>query len=546
MKTGGRKPPQVRILPSALQPDDKKVHGATRRVPFVIRGSVGVVVLVLPLLAGCLAPAVVDPQSSAEDAGIRFPTTGDPFGSLLCKGDTLLQILDARGPDAGCNWKATHDSGPAAEVSIAVNPLDPLNLVGGSKDFSLGEDTRCGKYNVWSGVYVSHDGGRTWAHSLLPGHPKDSRKTALSDYACGSDPVIVFGPEGNVYYASIHSTDDPAEAPPVPQLGPVWGGSGLNAALVVTRSRDGGSTWDDPVMLQSREHAGIYDKEWIAADPQSGRVYVSYFDVDTGGLYVQRSDDEAQTWTTPVEVAKPGSGPEGPTNVQFAQVGVGSGGLVHFMYVALRDGAYPASIYHRTSADAGVTWSEPVLAASFVPPLDLGVAHKYRVVGMPALAVDAQSGSAYIAYPNRLEPFQGHGGDSDIYVVASKDGGKTWQAPTRVNDDLLGPQNDQWMPAVAVGPDGTAHVTWIDYRDDPAGQFAHIRYSWSPDGGRTWSPNARLTDVPFDGTGGYHQSGSGTIGDYMGLAASSTSVTAFWADTREGRNDVFAAIIPAK
>ncbi|MCA1812802.1 MAG: hypothetical protein LC624_02490 [Halobacteriales archaeon] len=50
--------------------------------------------------------------------------------------------------------------------------------------------------------------------------------------------------------------------------------------------------------------------------------------------------------------------------------------------------------------------------------------------------------------------------------------------------------------------------------------------------------------MPFDGTGGYHRSGSGTVGDSMGLAATRDGVHAIWADTRNQRNDLFSAFLP--
>ena len=102
------------------------------------------------------------------------------------------------------------------------------------------------------------------------------------------------------------------------------------------------------------------------------------------------------------------------------------------------------------------------------------------------------------------------------------------------------------MVGVAGAAPGHAQPPVAPQRiDDPAGQSAYIYYAFSKDGGKTWSKNARVSDVPFDGTGGYHQSGSGTIGDYMGLAVSAKAVHPFWADTRNARNDVFAAVIPA-
>lgn len=502
--------------------------------------------LAAPVLAGCIGLSDDEVSTNAAREALTIPGAPEPFQFLLCEGDELVPLSGDH--TAGCNPRATHDSGPAAEVSLAVNPLDPLNLVGGSKDFTLGEDERCGVYNVWSGVYTSFDGGRTWAHQLLPGHPGDERETALSAYACGSDPVLAFGPDGTVYYSSIHLTVDPAAGPPVPQLGPLWGGDTVNAGIAVTRSLDGGVTWQDPVVHGHKEgpEAGIFDKQWLAVDPADGTVYVTYIDTGEGRFYVQRSDDGGLTFTEPILIFEPEDSLFPLAGPQFGQVVVDWEGTVHFTYWFTDDDGSTAGIWHRSSTDRGETWSERHPVAPYFPVFDLEFTHKYRIVPNPALAVDPTDGTLYVSYPFYAGPPNAPSGSLDVFVARSSDGGVTWSEPVRVNDDLVSPLNGQWMQAIAVGPDGKVHMTWLDHRKDPTGQFAYVYYASSTDQGATWSVNARVSDVPFDGTGGYHQSGSGTIGDYMGLAVSDLAVHPFWADTRDERNDVYAAIIPAR
>lgn len=490
-------------------------------------------VVAFVIAAGCLGV-------SPPGADALVPRAPAPFEFLLCEGDALVKLGEPREPS--CNWRATVDSGPATEVHVAVNPRNPLNLVGGSKDFSLGEDSRCGKFNVWSGVYVTFDGGRSWNHSLLPGHPGDDRRTALSDYACGSDPVIAFGPDGTAYYASIHLTlGEPGDLPP--QTAPVTGYNAVNSSVAVTRSRDGGRSWDDPVILAARDDGTILDKEWMAVDASTGAIFVTY--IDNGVLVVQRSDDRGATWTDAATIVASGDWPDKPSQVQFGQVVVAPDSVVHFTFWGSVWGTDASSIWASRSEDRGESWSAPVRVAPFYPVFDLEVSHKYRIVPNPAMAVDASSGALYVTYPFYVGPPAAPGGNLDVYLVRSTDGGASWSAPVRVNDDLPSATNGQWMPALAVGPDGTVHATWLDSREDPRGQFARAFYSFSRDGGASWSPNAAVGDVAFDGTGGYHQSGAGTIGDYMGLAASELAVTAFFSDTRDGRNDVFAAIVPS-
>ncbi|MHB8605936.1 MAG: hypothetical protein ACYDCK_11845 [Thermoplasmatota archaeon] len=508
--------------------------------------------LATPILAGCLAVPPKAPATNVSTNLPPLPAGAAPFSQLVCVGNVLAPLAGDHAKD--CNYRASAPpAGPGAEVSIAVNPKDPSNLVGGSKDFTLPKPG-CYMYNVWSGVYVSHDSGRTWNHSLLPGYPGDARKTALSDYECASDPVVTFDKDGVVYYTSLAYTSDQTKNPPVPQLEPLSSGN-LKMGLTVTRSLDGGNTWQDPVLLTSRDASGGLDKQWIATDPENGDIYVSCIDTGTQQFYVQRSSDHGVPWSKPdSEVDTNANDQTSPIPRQFGQIAVGPGHLVYFTYFSSAEETATVAVYEKSSSDFGATWSAARHVADFIPPLDFtGAEHKYRMVGNPALAVDAASGLAAVVFPSRLgADSQTVSGDSDIYVATSTDGGKTWRAPIKVNDDTTPagaastPTNEQWMPAIAIGPDGTIHATWLDYRDDPQGQFAYVYYAFSKDGGKTWSKNARVSDVAFDGTGGYHQSGCPCfIGDYMGLAVDAHAVYPFWADTRFGRNDVFAAIMPA-
>lgn len=494
------------------------------------------ILLALTAVAGCVAPTA-DVREPASVATV--PITGSPFENLLCEGERLLPLAEAREPV--CNAKVTQE-GPAAEVHLVASPLDPMLLVGGAKDFRLPDDPRCGKHSVWSGTFRSTDGGRTWETGLLPGYPGDTRVTALSDYACGSDPVLAFAPDGTLYYASLQFSLRPGEDPLVPQLAPFLGYPDDGAAVAVTRSVDGGLTWDDPVIVAKAD--ALLDKEWITVDPVTHDVHVSYF-TSEADLVVQSSRDRGATWGPPVMLLEGSDVP--PRQGQFAQIAATADGVIHFMSWSAGDSLL-SGLIHRASTDRGATWSAPVQVAAWAPVIDGGFLHPYRVVTLPTLVAHPTEPILHVVYPGPVQHTAAPRAeaDLDVFVVSSKDGGATWGPSVRINDDLVGPTNSQWMPAAIVGPDGTLHVTWIDYREDPQGSLARIYYARSTDDGATFTPNVPVSDVAFDGEGGYHQNGGGTIGDYMGLAVTPLALHPFWADTRDGQNDVFSAILPAR
>lgn len=81
----------------------------------------------------------------------------------------------------------------------------------------------------------------------------------------------------------------------------------------------------------------------------------------------------------------------------------------------------------------------------------------------------------------------------DILVARSDDGGATFFAPLRVNDDpgLAG----QEYQDLAVLPDGTIALVWLDERDAPpeCPNQKEVYFTLSTDGGRTFAPNLALT-----------------------------------------------------
>ncbi len=80
-------------------------------------------------------------------------------------------------------------------------------------------------------------------------------------------------------------------------------------------------------------------------------------------------------------------------------------------------------------------------------------------------------------------------GDAVLFAIStSDDRGREFGDPIPMEASLE--NADQWSPAVAVGPDGTIHVVWQERSrtdDTPGGPYWEIRYSFSIDGGLSWS-----------------------------------------------------------
>jgi hypothetical protein len=161
------------------------------------------------------------------------------------------------------------------------------------------------------------------------------------------------------------------------------------------------------------------------------------------------------------------------------------------------------------STDGGWTFGTDRVLTPLTGGWDIPVPGIERHNGMPVTATDLSNGkdkgSVYINYIDERN------GDTDVFLLASRDGGKTWAAPVRVNDDPKGAaQMFTWM---AVDPvDGSVNVVFHDRRG-LSGTMTGLTMARSIDGGRTFV-NHRLPVEPFDCC-----ARSNFLGDYNGIDA---------------------------
>jgi hypothetical protein len=116
----------------------------------------------------------------------------------------------------------------------------------------------------------------------------------------------------------------------------------------------------------------------------------------------------------------------------------------------------------------------------------------------PTLAV-APDGALHVGWTGRVEAAGGHA--SNLYLSTSRDGGRSFASPVKVNDDQK--PGVHGMHSLAVSAGGRVNVAWLDERNvapPPAdggagGKHGHkesnreVFFASSADGGRTFSPN---------------------------------------------------------
>jgi hypothetical protein len=177
------------------------------------------------------------------------------------------------------------------------------------------------------------------------------------------------------------------------------------------------------------------------------------------------------------------------------------------------------------SIDNGQTWSKGVEFESGIVPTRRFLVY---LPPFPGMAV-TPDGTIYTAW------FDGRNGDEDVFLKKSTDGGATWSAPLRVNDNPLKDNTSQYMPRVAVSDNGRVDVLFYDRRRDSRNVMTDVELASSTDGGKTFT-NRRVSSVSFDSRVGpiVSELHGADFGTRLGLDSWGDTAAAAWTDTREG------------
>jgi hypothetical protein len=372
------------------------------------------------------------------------------------------------------------------EVTIAINPANPLNLAAGA--------------NI-SFYYYSTNGGLNWTQGNLS-----------SPLGVWGDPCVVFDALGNLYYGHLSN-------PPSPGY---W-----IDRIVVQKSTNGGTSWNSGVGVGFNPPVKNQDKEWLAVDLTSKKfrnnVYVAWTEFDSYGssnpadstrILSSRSTDFGETWSAPVRVSDRGGDCVDEDNtVEGAVPAVGPNGDV---YVAWSG---PLGIVFDKSTDGGLTFGADVFVADQPGGWDYAVPGIYRCNGLPITACDVSDspyrGTIYVNWSDQRNGLN----NTDVFLAKSTDGGTSWSAPVRVNNDsTTRHQFFTWMTVDRT----TGYLYFVFYdRRNTAGNATEVYVARSTDGGNTFS-NTRVSESSFS------PSGSIFFGDYTNIAALNRKVYPIW------------------
>lgn len=391
-------------------------------------------------------------------------------------------------------------TGSPEEVTIAINPLNPEILAAGSNIYNF---------------YRSTSSGLTWTESEL----------VSNTLGVWGDPVVLFDSLGNLYYAHLSN--------------PISGW--WIDRIVVQKSTDNGLTWNDGVGIGQGMQPQAQDKEWLAVDhtqsPYRGNIYVTWTEFDNYGstnpadssrIRFSKSTDEGETWSTAITISDvSGNCIDSDNTTEGAVPCVGPNGEV---YVAW---AGPVGLVFDKSTDGGQTWGTDVFVSSIPGGWDFDVSGINRCNGLPITMCDIgnspYNGHIYVVWSDQRNGAT----DTDIFMARSTDGGISWTAPIKVNDDNTTRHQFFVWSTIDLS---TGHLWFVFYdRRNTTGAATDVFVAKSTDGGTTFE-NFKISETSFTPTSGVF------FGDYTNIAAWEGKIYPIWMRL-QGNLSVWTVII---
>jgi hypothetical protein len=384
----------------------------------------------------------------------------------------------------------------ANEPSICVDPTNGNKMSIGWRQF----DNKTSNFRQ-AGFAYTNNRGRTW---ISPG--------VLERNVFRTDPVLTSDNSGHFFYLSLLQNffDD------------LW------------RSLNGGQSW----MNIAPADGG--DKQWFTIDNtnSSGHGFqYQYWSTDGnnyGGRQFSRSINGGLTWMDPINI---------PNSPAWGTLDVNSTGNLFIGGVNLTTNR----IWCVRSTNAKNGGVIPIFDQSTAVNLGGNIVsgepiNPEGLVGQVFLAVD-HSGTSTNNHVYMLATIQptGFTTGSDVMFVRSTDGGQTFSAPRRINDDPVNHAKWHWFGTLSVAPNGRIDVVWFDTRNATNNTTSQLFYSYSVDGGRSWSANVAISNSfnPFVGYPNQQK-----IGDYITSVSDNISANVAYAATFNAEEDVYYVRIP--
>lgn len=512
----------------------------------------------------------------AHTKNVGYPQDELPVPITHCQDRQLSNFEDA-----------TIFHGAAVEPSLAVNPQNPNHIVAVWQQDRISDSGA-----LECGIAFTFNGGKTWERTTIP---FNFCQGGFIDRV--SDVWLSFSKDGKRVYLSTLPFNITQNMNTLDQQG-----------VAVNISDDGGKTWTQRQWLGTSEDAfnapgsdllPFDDKPSVTADPNHKKyAYVvrerfDSFDGPTffrGPTFFTRTTNGGLTWSDFTNIY------DTPTNLGIAPFVANStfnntivvlpehfhkkklsGSLINFMSRAIVDTSNNNyfDIALIRSKDRGKTWdakATPVIPIQSEPngfpfvytggyTYDIGgnvtgglgtlIRGDFNSTSPPQVVfgvnVNPKNGYIYLVFPTTQ--FR-----SDflpqIGLTISRDGGKNWSKPIRINRTPQKAPNPQaFNPAVAITEDGYVAILYSDFRKDEKKNSDETltdtwldiykevddRHGGSTRVGLDFEQELRLSKKSFIAQNGpVTTSGTMTTGDYPFLVANDNTFYACFTQSHKG------------
>ncbi|MFU8844088.1 MAG: GEVED domain-containing protein [Bacteroidales bacterium] len=396
-----------------------------------------------------------------------------------------------------------------SENSVFINPANNQAILNSNNSTSWSGSSVGQLYGA--NYYISADGGQSFGGSHLGAGGSNQ-----------GDPATAINLDGTrMYVGFIHN----------------------NSGQGISYSTNGGTSWTSVVCGTASGSWGLLDKNhmWIdngPTSPHEGNVYSAW--TPFGGtndsqIEIVRSTNGGVSYSTQMSIS---NAVNAGSHNQGVNIQTGPNGEVYAIW-SIYD-SWPSdekAIGFTKSTNGGVSFQPAVRIIDNTRGIRTsGVGKNMRVNSFPVMAVDisggAYNGNIYIVWTNIGIPGVNTGTSADVYLIKSTDGGSTWSAPTKVNQDPTGLGKKHYFPWITCDPEtGGLSVIWYDDRNVGSSQV-EVWCANSFDGGDTWE-DFKVSDIAFTPSP-IPGLASSYMGDYLGIAARGGKVYPVWTDNRNG------------
>jgi hypothetical protein len=313
------------------------------------------------------------------------------------------------------------------------------------------------------GWATSTNNGTSWTSGVMPGITGFTNPPG--PYARVSDPSVAFDRRHNVWMVSSLALNS----------------SPSGVAVILSRSTNGGTVWNNPVTIRSVGTGEDFDKNWTVCDntttsPFYGSCYTEWDDFGNGNRFrMAYSRDGGLTWTL-------------STTPNQAVIGGQPVVLPNGNVVVPLDNASETQLGYSISTNGGVSYGTAFLITNITFHTDPG---NIRSGPLPSAEISGD-GKIYVVWEDCR--FRSNCYTNDLVYTTSTNG-STWTAVQRIPIDSVTSSVDHFIPGVGVDKNTSGSTIRVGvtyyYYPNVSCSFStcqlRVGFIKSSNGGSTWN-----------------------------------------------------------